>query len=294
VPGGCASTLNDRLDAPLKDEPKASDRISLFRELLNRVRDFIANAYLPDVQVLANRFPAYARIGRGPGNLLAFGGFDDPHPDRTPLFRRGTYVDGAIGALDPQDIAESLVSSRYIREGSAPQPTQSVTTPDIDKLNAYTWIKAPRYQSRVFEVGPLARMWIAGHYREGISAMDRIRARAVEAQRLADAMVQWLDDLQIEEATRSRIRYSRSGTGTGMIEAPRGALGHWMAFRQNGITRYQIITPTAWNASPKDESGQPGPMEQAIIGTPVRDRSRPIEVLRVVHSFDPCLACAVH
>jgi hydrogenase large subunit len=79
-----------------------------------------------------------------------------------------------------------------------------------------------------------------------------------------------------------------------MTEAPRGALGHWTLLSQGKIRHYQIITPTCWNASPLDDKDVHGPMEQALIGIPIQDPSRPIEALRVIHSFDPCLSCAVH
>ena len=85
-----------------------------------------------------------------------------------------------------------------------------------------------------------------------------------------------------------------SAAGSGATEAPRGALGHWVQLSNTRISRYQIVTPTAWNASPRDDAGRRGAMEQALMGTPVSDVQNPLEVLRVVHSFDPCLACSVH
>jgi hydrogenase large subunit len=85
-----------------------------------------------------------------------------------------------------------------------------------------------------------------------------------------------------------------NAAGLGLTEAPRGALGHWLQIAGGKISRYQIITPTCWNASPRDGQNQPGPIEQALLGTPVQDASQPVEVLRVIHSFDPCLSCAVH
>ena len=85
-----------------------------------------------------------------------------------------------------------------------------------------------------------------------------------------------------------------SGSGVGLTEAPRGALGHWLTISDSNIAAYQILTPTCWNCSPKDGTGVPGPLENALEGTPVADPTQPVEVLRVVHSYDPCLACAVH
>jgi hydrogenase large subunit len=87
---------------------------------------------------------------------------------------------------------------------------------------------------------------------------------------------------------------SGSGSGIGLTEAPRGALGHWMQFSGARITRYQVLTPTCWNASPRDDAGVPGALEQALVGTRVADPARPIELTRIVHSFDPCTGCSVH
>jgi len=83
-------------------------------------------------------------------------------------------------------------------------------------------------------------------------------------------------------------------TGFGLIEAPRGALGHWVGILNGKVEHYQTVVATTWNGSPRDASGQPGPFEQALVGTPVADPSRPVEILRTIHSFDPCMACSVH
>ena len=243
-------------------------------------------------------FARRARCIVAVGTCAAYGGIPASRPPHTinPTGARGlsAVVDGKLLPLDSNQITESVVSARYAGEGPALAPAASATRPDLDKSKAYSWIKAPRYQARVFEVGPLARMWIAGHYRKGISVVDRLTARALEAERLAAAMAEWLRELQVESPTRARVEHHSTGNGFALTEAPRGALGHWTAFSKGSITRYQIITPTTWNASPADESGQKGPLEQALIGTAVRDRAQPIELLRVVHSFDPCLACSVH
>ena len=124
--------------------------------------------------------------------------------------------------------------------------------------------------------------------------MDRIVARALETKKIADAMDTWLDDLAPGAPVYQPSTIPQTATGAGLTEAPRGALGHWMEISDPVISRYQVVTPTNWNASPKDDVNQMGPTEAALIGTPVADINQPIEVLRVVHSFDPCLACAVH
>ena len=240
------------------------------------------------------RFPAYSKIGRGCGNLLAFGAFDLDGTGSKKLLRRGVSTKGQYGPLDVGQITEHVTHSRYRAAGGALNPRDGVTEPDADKADAYSWIKAPRYLNQPHEVGPLARMWMAGRYRRGISVMDRLMARALETRHIASAMVGWLKELSVDAPTSVRFRHPSSGAGIGLSEAPRGALAHWIQFADSSIQRYQVVTPTAWNGSPMDALGQKGPIEQALIGTPVRDQDEPLELLRVVHSFDPCLACSVH
>jgi len=228
------------------------------------------------------------------GNFLAYGGFDLDASGSKKLFQRGACDGDSFTSLDPNHITESAKYSCYETSGGTINPSRGVTLPNINKPDAYSWIKSPRYMNEAYEVGPLARMWISGFYRHGISVMDRLLARAHETQKIADAMSDWVQELKIGEPTRVKVEYARSGVGVGLTEAPRGALGHWVEFQKNAIERYQILAPTGWNASPRDESGAKGPIEQALIGTPVRDRNQPLELLRVVHSFDPCLACSIH
>ena len=137
-------------------------------------------------------------------------------------------------------------------------------------------------------------MWINGDYDNGISVMDRHVARALETKKIAEAMGGWLDELETGQTAYDDYFDQYSGEGAGMSEAPRGALGHWVQIFEGKIAHYQVITPTCWNASPRDDQGVPGPMEQALIGTPIENPDQPIEALRVIHSFDPCLSCAVH
>ena len=136
-----------------------------------------------------------------------------------------------------------------------------------------------------------------------VSVMDRHMARALETQKIADAMLGWLDQLTVGGSEYTPVTAPFGKSGVGLTEAPRGALGHWLTTAANttlapngkaSIGNYQVITPTCWNASPKDTSGVSGPLEQALVGTPVSNAALPVEVLRVVHSFDPCMSCAVH
>ncbi len=282
VPGGCTEVVT-------------SGKISGFTTLLGELRSFIDDTYVPDVLAVAGLFPEYYEIGQGCGNLIAYGVFDMDAAGESKLLSRGRYTNGVLyDDVDPAEITEYVKYSRFTPESGSLPPEDGETEPQIDKLGAYSWIKSPRYQDIVHEAGPLARMWVNGDYTRGISVLDRIAARALECKKVADAMNVWLAELVVGEPAYEYSEIPESATGVGLTEAPRGALGHWIEINNSKISRYQVITPTAWNASPRDDFGNRGPIEEALIGTSVEDVDQPIEVLRVVHSFDPCIACAVH
>lgn len=281
VPGGCT-------------EHPTTRKIDDFRVLLNELRGFIDTVMIPDVLAVAELFPQYYGIGKGCGNLLAFGVFDQDADGKSKLFARGRYTDEQLLDVDTSEITEYVKYSKYTNSSGLLNPVNGITEPDAQKNGAYSWLKAPRYSDAVHETGPLARMWVNGDYANGISVLDRLAARALEAKKVAAAMNNWLDELMPGEPVFKYTKTAEDASGIGLTEAPRGALGHWIDIKSSKIERYQIVTPTNWNASPKDDLEQNGAIEQALIGTPVADIEQPIEVLRVVHSFDPCLACAVH
>jgi hydrogenase large subunit len=246
---------------------------------------------------VGNIYSDYKEIGEGSGNLLSFGVFDLDNAGTQKLLSRGIYTGGSVQTLNLGRIREHVAYSWYSGRTSRP-PATGVTAPvDPDsKTAAYSWLKAPRYNSAPYEAGPLARMKVSNQYAGGISVMDRHLARAHEAKVVADAMNGWLTQLEQNLTGEVYTPYTTptSGTGVGLTEAPRGALGHWVSVGSQKVSNYQVITPTCWNASPQDSNRVKGPMEQALIGTPISDPDRPVEALRVIHSFDPCLSCAVH
>lgn len=268
-----------------------STQLSQFSNYLTTVRNFINNKYLPDVDLLAGAYSDYYNIGKGPGNLISFGVFDQP--GGTMLFKRGRLEGGVGGGMDISKINE-YVKYSYYNSASGLNPGSGDTTPAYGKSGAYTWLKAPRYEGKVYEAGPLARMKVNGDYTGGVSVMDRIKARALETKKIADAMTGWLSQVTPDTSAFIKETPNDSGNGVGLTEAPRGALGHWLQYSNTSITRYQVVTPTCWNASPKDDNGVSGAMEQALIGTYVADPAQPVELLRIVHSFDPCTGCSVH
>jgi ferredoxin hydrogenase large subunit/hydrogenase large subunit len=289
-------------------------KIVAARALLDRLRTFIETVYLPDVVAVAGAFPAYFELGRGCGNFLAYGAFPENDDGGSPYFPAGVLVGDQLQALDAGAITEDVRYSWY-SSATGRKPTEGETTPDPGKAGAYTWLKAPRYAGRPLEVGPLARLLVA--YHEGrnaavksavdgllkavgrgpqdlVSVLGRHATRALEAKLLADRCTEWIDQLVPDQPACRDFAIPATGSGVGLTEAARGALGHWLEIRDRKIANYQCVVPTTWNCSPRDDRDQPGPLEQALAGTPIADPKSPIEAARVIRSFDPCLACAVH
>ncbi len=267
-----------------------------FQAYLTDLLNFIQTKYIPDAELLANLYSDYFLLGRGYGSLMAYGVFEqDNSTSPQLLLKRGRVVNGTstVQAVDVSQITEQLRYSWYASADNQ-NPAVEDTVAQYPKAEAYSWLKAPRYGGAPYEVGPLARMTVNGDYTNGVSVMDRHLARAREALKIAQAMQAWLNALTSGQSAYTDAPKPASATAMGLTEAPRGALGHWLQVSNSTISKYQIVTPTCWNVSPKDSSNQHGPLEQALIGLPVVNIDKPIEVLRVVHSFDPCLDCATH
>lgn len=194
----------------------------------------------------------------------------------------------------------------------------------LDTDAKYSWVKAPRYDEAPMEVGPLAKLlvaYVSGH-KETKAAVDmvlgklgvgpaalfstlgRTAARGIDCLLHARQTPVYLDML-IDNIGKGDYRihanekwdsgsWPSEASGYGWHEAPRGALGHWIRIKDQKIYNYQAVVPTTWNASPRDGKGQRGPYEAALVGTPIAKADQPLEILRTIHSFDPCLACAVH
>lgn len=270
-----------------------ADRIKAAKALLEEISTFINTVYEEDVRAIAAAYQDYFKAGKGVGRLMTYGAFPMDAAGQKNLFARGIFADGQIRALDPAKITEDVSHSWY-QAKSGGQPAEISTLPDADKKGAYSWVKAPRYDGTVVEVGPLARMWMNGMYQQGISAMDRIVARMLETKLMAGALDRWLNELVVGGKCEAAVEIPQEAEGVGLTEAARGALGHWIKISGGKIARYEAVVPTTWNASPLDAAGQHGPIEAALLGLEVPDADNPLPVVRVIHSFDPCLACAVH
>lgn len=301
VPGGVTEKITAR-------------KIATCRDILKKLSTFIEKAYIPDVTEVASHFPEYFSSGRGCGNFLAYGVFAESDSTQDTLFPSGVLIKGKPADFDPGMIYEDVKYSLY-SSASGLKPMQGETKPAPEKEEAYSWLKAPRYNASVMEVGPLARVLVAYHRKNNrdlnalvdkllkrfnagpealISTLGRHAARALEAKIIADRCAQWIEQLTPDKPTFTDFTIPESGKGIGLTEAPRGALGHWISIKGHKIENYQCVVPTTWNCSPRDDKNVPGPVEQALIGTKIKDRKNPIEATRIVRSFDPCIACAVH
>jgi hydrogenase large subunit len=200
-------------------------------------------------------------------------------------------------------------------------------TPPFEQLQveqSYSWLKSPRWKGNAMEVGPLARMLLL--YATGneeakalvdstlqklelpvealYSTLGRVAARTLETKLLADSMQGWYDGLianirkgetrTFNEKLWNPSSWPKEARGAGFMEAPRGALAHWIVIDNGKIANYQAVVPSTWNAGPRDAKGQPGAYEAALVGHTLHDPKQPLEILRTIHSFDPCIACAVH
>jgi hydrogenase large subunit len=293
-------------------EKVTEDKITNFLWRLNEIRDFVDNAYIPDIIAVAKAYDDYFAVGQGCRRLLAYGGL---HLPQGMLFKTGIVsADLKAEPFAKDNITEDVKHSWYADAGSGKNPAQGQTQPDVKKKQAYSFLKSPRYNGTVCELGPLARM--VSNYVQGdaktkelvdsalsqagvkvdalFSVLGRHAARALESKLVADSMVDWLLALKPGELAIVESEVPDEAEGAGLTEAPRGAVGHWMSIKDKKTNRYQVITPTAWNASPKDDKDQPGAVEQAMIGTKVKDKENPFELVRIVRAFDPCLACSVH
>jgi len=236
-------------------------------------------------------------IGKWPANFVSSGGWQSATGQ--PLMRAG-FHDGETTAFDAARILEHSKFSWCGGETDA-HPFHGETEPAPTRADAYSWAKAPRYGGEPAEAGPLARMVIDQDLlvtdllkKDGPSVFVRKIARLHETLRLLRQIGLWLDELDPNEPFYGEAPRAESGEGVGLVEAPRGVLGHWVRVENGKVRNYQIVTPTGWNMSPRDSTGRPGPVEAALVGTPVPDSDRPVAVSHVVKSFDPCVFCTVH
>ncbi|OGO32721.1 MAG: iron hydrogenase [Chloroflexi bacterium RBG_16_56_11] len=309
--GGCTAT-------PSREE------LLQFRDLWEEQLKFVKEVYIPDVVAVGTGplLPlAKAGLGRAHGNYLCYPMFpqDDPASPTDYTFggsnhlvKGGAIVGSETNPAQPVDfgkITEAVQYSWYDYPPGISQlhPDAGITRLNVRKDGAYSFIKAPRYGGQPMEVGPLARGLVNQYpelmelikYGGKAGAVARHFCRAIESRTVGEAGLAWIDRL-IELATAGRIvgmkekPVPNSARGMGAWDAPRGALAHWIDIEDRRIKNYQMVVPSTWNGSPRDEKGVRGIYEESLIGAPVPDIENPINIVRIIRSFDPCMACAIH
>jgi hydrogenase large subunit len=308
------------------------------KNFFDEVHDFVNQVYLVDVAAVGGFYLDWAGYGAGVTNYLSVPEF--------PVDEKGTQFDAKGGVIMggnlskvkeitsfndkffEDNVKESIARSWYDGNWSK-HPYQETTEPKytgFDYNKEYSWVKAPRFQDKPMQVGPLAQVLgafalgdertkkyataaistIKAIHKKDVplsalnSTLGRIAARAIRCAVINDMALKHWNDLVNNLASGDTEYYNKPVfpkgeiQGFGFHEAPRGTLSHWVVIENGKLKNYQAVVPSTWNAGPRDGEGQLGPYEASLIGNPIADPKRPLEALRTVHSFDPCLACAIH
>ena len=271
-----------------------TDKIIKIKSILHTIQKFIADRMVPDAYLIAQYYSDYYNIGGSYGNLLSYGCFDGYVELGNLYVNPLVYTQGKVSTFNPDKITEEIDYSWYEDKKDTYKPMDAVPEADMNKSNAYSWVKASRYNGLSYEVGPLARQWLSGEYRNGISMMDRTIARVLEAKKIAEVIGILLENLIPGMSTQKEYTIPVSSTGAGLIDTTRGSLGHWLKIDKQSLSFYQIITPSVWNLSTRGNNNLRGTAEQALIGTTIQNLENPVELGRIIRSFDPCVSCATH
>ena len=331
--GGVANAINLDNEATLN-----MSKLYFVKEALDEVQKFIEQVYFPDVCAVGALYADWLPYGAGVKNYLAVPDFPVDEKGTQFDLPGGTIMGGDLGSVKEiktfgdayfkENVTESIAHAWY--DGSwQKHPYDEETVPKYGKWEddgKYSWVKAPRFQGKPMQVGPLAQVLVglatkheatvrwgtktletAGSIAKAKlgpeilhSTLGRHAARMIRTCVIAEiAQKHWkllVDNVGKGDTEIFRKPEFPSGEqrGFGFHEAPRGTLSHWIVIRDGKIANYQAVVPSTWNAGPRDEKSQVGPYEASLIGNPIADPERPLEVLRTVHSFDPCLACAIH
>jgi len=331
--GGVTNAINLDSQAVMNME-----RLVYIKTLIEKMEDFVKNAYLVDVSIIGSFYLDWAGYGKGVTDYLSV--------PEMPLDTKGTefalkggYISGGdlstfteIKGFNDKFFIDGVKESSkhsWYHGDDALHPWEGETEPNYDDFNdegQYSWIKSPTFNGKPAQVGPLANVLCLaaqGHEstlkhlnfvldtvstvsgtKVGVPALHstigRHAARAVRAATLLDEMnVQWqmlVDNIGRGDTDifNQPVFPKEEIRGVGFHEAPRGVLSHWVVIENGKIKNYQAVVPSTWNAGPRNQDDVPGPYEASLMGNPIADPERPLEVLRTVHSFDPCIACAIH
>jgi len=330
--GGVANAINLDNEATLN-----MAQLYTIKSLLDEMTAFVRDVYLVDVCAIGALYAEWLGYGAGVTNYLAVPDLPLDAAGTQFDLPGGTIMDGDLSTFraidnfnDPyfkENVSENISHAWYKGDWTR-HPYDGETVPDYTDFQddgKYSWIKAPRFDGRPMQVGPLAQVlvgyaakheptlrWlttavdtasaVAGT-KLGLdvlhSTLGRHLARSVRCGILSEMAIKHWELLVNNIASGdtdiwNKPEFKGEQMGFGFHEAPRGALSHWVVIRDGKIANYQAVVPSTWNAGPRDDKGQPGPYEASLVGNPIADPERPLEVLRTIHSFDPCIACAVH
>ncbi|MBP2654064.1 MAG: Ni,Fe-hydrogenase large subunit [Firmicutes bacterium] len=269
-----------------------ADKVNQALALIRDIHAFVQRYMLPDTELISQCYQDYYHIGETPGCFLSFGLFRFGPKNDQLLWKDGVLNANQLTKPNLDLIQEDIAKAWYER---AKWMEQNDVLPAPHKAGAYTWTKAVLYNGQHFEGGPLARMKINGFYNGGTSTMDRITARTLETLLITELLEEWLHALEPGLPPIQQKRELAQNQAIATTDAMRGPLLHYAHVENEQVEKYDIITPTAWNFSPKDANGNHGPAETALISTEIPSPDlKYIIPGRIIRSFDPCVSCATH
>ena len=301
------------------------ERIKEFEEIYKKTAAFVRDVYIPDLLLVAGAYKDWAGIG-GTHDFMTMGDFPKAGGERkleSRWLKPGIIYNRDLAHVqdfDPTKINEHIRHSWYDGD-KADNPYDEKTEPKFTHMgdkDRYSWLKAPRYDEHSTETGPLACVLV--NYAKGnpdikplvdmvlqklsvgpealFSTLGRTAARGIEtlaiANKMASMLEEFKDNIRSDKQIVEDLEVPQESRGVGFVEAPRGGLSHWIRIEKGRVGNFQLVVPTTWNLGPRDANNVLGPCEEALMGTPIADPKRPVEILRTVHAFDPCIACAVH
>lgn len=301
------------------------ERIKEFEEIYKKTAAFVRDVYIPDLLLVAGAYKDWAGIG-GTHDFMTMGDFPKAGGERkleSRWLKPGIIYNRDLAHVqdfDPTKISEHIRHSWYDGD-KADNPYDEKTEPKFTHMgdkDRYSWLKAPRYDEHSTETGPLACVLV--NYAKGnpdikplvdmvlqklsvgpealFSTLGRTAARGIEtlaiANKMASMLEEFKDNIRSDKQIVEDLEVPQESRSVGFVEAPRGGLSHWIRIEKGRVGNFQLVVPTTWNLGPRDANNVLGPCEEALMGTPIADPKRPVEILRTVHAFDPCIACAVH
>lgn len=301
------------------------ERIKEFEEIYKKTAAFVRDVYIPDLLLVAGAYKDWAGIG-GTHDFMTMGDFPKAGGERkleSRWLKPGIIYNRDLAHVQdfhPTKISEHIRHSWYDGD-KADNPYDEKTEPKFTHMgdkDRYSWLKAPRYDEHSTETGPLACVLV--NYAKGnpdikplvdmvlqklsvgpealFSTLGRTAARGIEtlaiANKMASMLEEFKDNIRSDKQIVEDLEVPQESRGVGFVEAPRGGLSHWIRIEKGRVGNFQLVVPTTWNLGPRDANNVLGPCEEALMGTPIADPKRPVEILRTVHAFDPCIACAVH